>query len=66
MYVSTPNAECQMLKEFPALCRYESNWAADDFIQSAVKYRQSRVKLNNLKVQAAQGQAVVDMQSSKA
>lgn len=55
-----------MLKQFPALCRYEDGWAADDFIRTAVKYRQSRVKLHDLKVQAAQGKALVDMQSSKA
>lgn len=55
-----------MLKQFPALCRYENNWAADEFIRTAVKYRQSRVKLHNLKVQAAQGIAVAGMQSSNA
>lgn len=54
-----------MLKQYPALCRYEDNWAADDFIRTAVKYRQGRAKLHNLKVQAAQGKALADMQSAK-
>ncbi|KAK7452210.1 hypothetical protein VKT23_012315 [Stygiomarasmius scandens] len=52
----------EILKEFPALRIYEDNWATDDFIRAALKYIHSRLKYNKLKVQAAQGQAVANMQ----
>ncbi|THU99065.1 hypothetical protein K435DRAFT_795222 [Dendrothele bispora CBS 962.96] len=52
----------KMLEQFPALGSYRGQWATDDFIKSALKYRQTRVKKNRLIVQAAQGQAVAGLQ----
>ncbi|KAK7434492.1 hypothetical protein VKT23_020176 [Stygiomarasmius scandens] len=54
----------QMIEKFPRLRQYEDNWAADDFIRAALKSRQIQLKNRKLRVQAAQGQAVLDMQQN--
>ncbi|THU96431.1 hypothetical protein K435DRAFT_797322 [Dendrothele bispora CBS 962.96] len=51
----------KMLKQFPQLADYEDNWATDDFIRAALKYRQTCLKKHKLELQAAQGQAILNM-----
>ncbi|KAK7438099.1 hypothetical protein VKT23_018265 [Stygiomarasmius scandens] len=54
----------QMIEKFPRLRQYEDNWVTDDFIRAALKSRQIQLKNRKLRVQAAQGQAVLDMQQN--
>ncbi|KAK7457783.1 hypothetical protein VKT23_010122 [Stygiomarasmius scandens] len=54
----------QIVEKFPRLRQYEDNWATDDFIRAALKSRQIQLKNRKLRVQAAQGQAVLDMQQN--
>ncbi|KAK7436120.1 hypothetical protein VKT23_019322 [Stygiomarasmius scandens] len=54
----------QMVEKFLRLRQYEDNWATDDFIRAALKSRQIQLKNRKLRVQAVQGQAVLDMQQN--
>ncbi|THV00406.1 hypothetical protein K435DRAFT_794156 [Dendrothele bispora CBS 962.96] len=52
----------KMVEKFPQLRQYEDNWATDDFIRTVLKYRQLQLRTRKLRVQAAQAQAIIDMQ----
>ncbi|KAK7448414.1 hypothetical protein VKT23_013678 [Stygiomarasmius scandens] len=56
----------KMVEKFPQLRQYEDNWATDDFIRGALKYRQLQLKNRKLRMQAAQGQAIINMQQDSA
>ncbi|KAK7442546.1 hypothetical protein VKT23_016144 [Stygiomarasmius scandens] len=53
----------KMAEQFPQLRQYEDNWATDDFIRAALKYRQIQVKNRKLRMQAAQGRAMMEQDS---